>query len=131
MNEVTSSTRFRWAASDRYNILKDCAKKNRRNSTTAENVLWQNIRNKQLGVEFRRQHVIGDFIVDFVCLDKMLVIEVDGGYHTERIQSEDDDIRTRILNSLGFKVVRFSNERVLFDLDNVKSDIKNILRQLT
>ena len=131
MNEVTSSTRFRWAASDRYNILKDCAKKNRRNSTTAENVLWQSIRNKQLGVEFRRQHVIGDFIVDFVCLDKMLVIEVDGGYHTERIQLEDDEIRTRILNSLGFSLVRFSNDRVLFDLDNVKSDIKNILRQLT
>ena len=131
MNEVTSSTRFRWAASDRYNILKDCAKKNRRNSTTAENVLWQSIRNKQLGVEFRRQHVIGDFIVDFVCLDKMLVIEVDGGYHTERNQLEDDEIRTRILNSLGFSLVRFSNDRVLFDLDNVKSDIKNILRQLT
>lgn len=131
MNEVISSTRFRWAASDRYNILKDYAKKNRRNSTTAENVLWQNIRNKQLGVEFRRQHIIGDFIVDFVCLDKMLVIEVDGGYHTERDQLEDDEIRARILNSLGFKVVRFSNERVLFDLDNVKSDIKNILRQLT
>ena len=131
MNELTSSTRFRWAASDRYNILKDCAKKNRRNSTTAENVLWQNIRNKQLGVEFRRQHVIGDFIVDFVCLDKMLVIEVDGGYHTERDQLEDDEILTRILNSLGFSLVRFSNDRVLFDLDNVKSDIKNILRQLT
>ena len=131
MNEVISSTRFRWAASDRYNILKDYAKKNRRNSTTAENVLWQNIRNKQLGVEFRRQHIIGDFIVDFVCLDKMLVIEVDGGYHTERSQSEDDEIRTRILNSLGFSLVRFSNDRVLFDLDNVKSDIKNILRQLT
>jgi ATP-dependent DNA helicase RecG len=107
------------------------AKKNRRNSTTAENVLWQSIRNKQLGVEFRCQHIIGDFIVDFVCLDKMLVIEVDGGYHTERSQSEDDEIRTRILNSLGFSLVRFSNDRVLFDLDNVKSDIKNILRQLT
>ena len=131
MNEVTSSTRFRWAASDRYDLLKDYAKKNRRNSTTAENVLWQNIRNKQLGVEFRRQHVIGDFIVDFVCLDKMLVIEVDGGYHTERDQLEDDETRARILNSLGFRVVRFSNERVLLDLDNVKSDIKNILRQLT
>jgi very-short-patch-repair endonuclease len=131
MNEVTSSTRFRWAASDRYDLLKDYAKKNRRNSTTAENVLWQNIRNKQLGVEFRRQHVIGDFIVDFVCLDKMLVIEVDGGYHTERDQLEDDETRARILNSLGFWVVRFSNERVLLDLDNVKSDIKNILRQLT
>ena len=93
--------------------------------------MWQNIRNKQFGVEFRRQHIIGDFIVDFVCLDKMLVIEVDGGYHTERMQLEDDVIRTGILNSLGFKVVRFSNERVLLDLDNVKIEIKNILRQLT
>ena len=131
MNKVTSSTRFRWAASDRYDLLKKYAKENRMNSTTAENVLWQNIRNKQLGVEFRRQLVIGDFIVDFVCLDKMLVIEVDGGYHTERDQLEDDETRARILNSLGFCVVRFSNERVLLDLDNVMSDIKNILRQLT
>ena len=131
MNRVTKTTRFRWASSDRYSTLMDYAKKNRRNSTTAENVLWQNIRNKQLGVEFRRQHVIGDFIVDFVCLDKMLVIEVDGGYHTERDQLEDDEIRTRILNSLGFSLVRFSNDRVLFDLDNVKCEIQDILRQLT
>ena len=131
MNRVTKSTRFRWASTDRYNTLRDYAKKNRRNSTTAENVLWQSIRNKQLGVEFRRQHIIGDFIVDFVCLDKMLVIEVDGGYHTERNQSEDDDIRTRILNSLGFSLVRFPNDRVLFDLDSVKCDIQDILRQLT
>ena len=131
MNEVTKTTRFRWASSDRYNTLKDYAKKNRRNSTTAENVLWENIRNKQLGVEFRRQHIIRDFIVDFVCLDKKLVIEVDGGYHTERMQLKDDEIRTGILNSLGFWVVRLSNERVLFDLDNVMCDIQNILRQLT
>ena len=131
MNRVTKSTRFRWASTDRYNTLRDYAKKNRRNSTTAENVLWQSIRNKQLGVEFRRQHIIGDFIVDFVCLDKMLVIEVDGGYHTERNQSEDDEIRTRILNSLGFSLVRFPNDRVLFDLDSVKCDIQDILRQLT
>ncbi len=130
-NNVTSSTRFRWAASDRYDLLKKYSKENRRNSTQAEDLLWQNIRNKQFGVEFRRQHIIGDFIVDFVCLDKMLVIEVDGGYHTERDQLEDDEIRARILNSLGFWVVRFSNERVLLDLDNVMSDIKNILRQLT
>ena len=131
MNRVTKSTRYRWASSDRYNTLRDYAKKNRRNSTPAENVLWQSIRNKQLGVEFRRQHIIGDFIVDFVCLDKMLVIEVDGGYHTERNQSEDDEIRTQILNSLGFSLVRFSNDRVLFDIDSVKCDIKDILRQLT
>ena len=129
MNRVTKTTRFRWASSDRYSALRDYAKKNRRNSTI--NVLWQSIRNKQLGVEFRRQHIIGDFIVDFVCLDKMFVIEVDGGYHTERIQSEDDEIRTRILNSLGFSLVRFSNDRVLFDLDNVKCEIQDILRQLT
>ena len=75
-----ASTRFRWAASDRYELLKDFAKQNRKNATPAEDVLWGNIRNKALGVEFRRQHIIADFIVDFVCLDKMLIIEVDGGY---------------------------------------------------
>ena len=72
----TTSTRFRWAASDRYNLLKYFAKENRKNATLAEDILWENIRNKTLGAEFRRQHIIADFIADFVCLDKMLIIEI-------------------------------------------------------
>ena len=125
----TISTRFRWAASDRYNLLKDFAKENRKNSTLAEDILWGNIRNKQLGVEFRRQHIIADFIADFVCIDKMLIIEVDGGYHSEREQIEEDGVRTEILNKLGFRVIRFSNEEVQFNIEDVLQKIQNTLRE--
>ena len=124
-----ASTRFRWAASDRYELLKDFAKQNRKNATPAEDVLWGNIRNKALGVEFRRQHIIADFIVDFVCLDKMLIIEVDGGYHSERKQIEDDKLRTERLNGLGFQVMRFTNEDVLFGTEEVLQHNKNELRE--
>ena len=129
MNKNTISTRFKWAASDRYNLLKNFAKENRKNSTLAEDILWENIRNKQLGVEFRRQHIIADFIADFVCLDKMLIIEVDGGYHSEREQIEDDEVRTEILNKLGFRVVRFTNEEVQFNIDYVLQEIQKALRE--
>ena len=133
MNKTnTISTRFRWAASDRYNLLKDFAKQNRRNSTLAEDILWKNIRNKQFGVEFRRQHIIADFIADFVCIDKMLIIEVDGGYHSGKEQIEEDGVRTEILNNLGFRVVRFTNEEVQFNLDYVITDnTKHIERMNT
>ena len=124
----TTSTRFRWAASDRYNLLKDFAKENRKNATLAEDILWENIRNKTLGVEFRRQHIIADFIADFVCLDKMLIIEIDGGYHSERKQKEDDELRTERLNELGFRVIRFSNEEVQFNIEEVLKKIQNTLR---
>ncbi len=125
----TTSTRFRWAASDRYNLLKDFAKENRKNATLAEDILWENIRNKTLGVEFRRQHIIADFIADFVCLDKMLIIEIDGGYHSERKQKEDDELRTERLNELGFRVIRFSNEEVQFNIEEVLKKIQNTLRE--
>ena len=125
----TTSTRFRWAASDRYNLLKDFAKENRKNATLAEDILWENIRNKTLGIEFRRQHIIADFIADFVCLDKMLIIEIDGGYHSERKQKEDDELRTERLNELGFRVIRFSNEEVQFNIEEVLKKIQNTLRE--
>ena len=122
---VTTSTRFRWAASDRYSLLKDFAKQNRKNATTAENVLWEHIRGKLLGAEFRRQHIISDFIVDFVCLDKNLIIEVDGGYHSEKEQKEDDEFRTKQLNKLGFNVIRFQNEEILYETEKVLQKIKS------
>ena len=127
--DITTSTRFRWAASDRYPLLKEYAKLNRKNATPAEERLWNNIRNKKLGLEFRRQHIIADFIADFVCLDKMLVIEVDGGYHSEREQREDDELRTERLNGLGFQIIRFTNEEVLFDIESVLKKIQNTLRE--
>ena len=76
-----------------------------------------------MGMEFLRQHIIGDYIVDFVSRHGGLVIEVDGGYHSEPQQQEDDVIREQDLERMGFHVMRFSNEEVLFDIDNVIEQI--------
>ena len=111
---------------DRYGILKDYAKENRKNMTDAERVLWNEIRALP-EVRFRRQHPIGDYIADFICMKRKLIIEVDGGYHSEPHQQEDDKTRTSNLKNLGYTVIRFSNEEVLFDTENVIKKIKNKL----
>lgn len=82
-----------------------------------------------MGEEFRRQHIIYDYIVDFVCLDRMLVVEVDGAYHAEREQMEDDEVRTAHLEQIGFRVVRLSNEEVLSDIESVLERIRNELER--
>jgi very-short-patch-repair endonuclease len=83
----------------------------RKRSTDAEKLLWKHLRSKQLeGLKFRRQQPLGNYIVDFVCFEKQIVIEVDGGQHAEeRIDKERD----RWLNREGFKVLRFWNNEVL------------------
>ena len=78
-------------------MLKAFARENRKNPTMAEQILWTCIRDKALGTRFLRQHIIDDFIVDFVSLENSFVIEVDGSYHAEREQMEKDDVRTDIL----------------------------------
>ena len=70
-----------------------------------------------------RQHVIGDYIVDFLLPDISLVIEVDGAYHAELQQMEDDEQREEALNSMGYRVVRFTNEEVMYDIENVLETI--------
>ena len=113
-----------------YEILKENAKNRRKNPTEAELFLWQNLQNKQLeGYKFRREHVIGDCIADFVCLSKQLIIEVDGGYHNEENQKELDQARTAYLNRKGFKVIRFTNEDVLLNIEKTLETIKVALRQ--
>ena len=92
--------------------------------TDAERVLWNIIRTIP-NAHFRRQHPIGDYIADFICLKQKLIIEVDGGYHSEPRQQEDDEIRTSELNSLGYRVIRFSNEEVLYNTDKVIEQINN------
>ena len=110
-------------------LLIEKAKENRNNPTEAEAALWSQLRNKQLdGYKFRQQHLIGDFIVDFVCLSKKLVIEVDGGIHKET--KEYDEERTKILADRGFEVLRFKNEEVLGDIDAVLEKVSNNLAQL-
>lgn len=75
---------------DRYISLRDFAREKRKDMTLAEDVLWQHIRKKQLGHKFLRQYVIGDYVVDFACIDDGLIIEVDGGYHLAGNQQEED-----------------------------------------
>ncbi len=103
------------------------AKEHRKNPTEAEKILWNSLRNKNLGEKFRQQHLIDNYIVDFVCLSKKLVIEVDGGYHSTQEQKLLDNDRTIILESKGYKVIRFTNEEIIGNLENVLIEIKSEL----
>ena len=110
-----------------YKLLLDNARRQRENPTEAEALLWKYLSGDKLGEHFRRQHPIDNYIADFVCLRKQLVIEIDGGYHEDIDQQKRDDFRTRELAKKGFQVVRFTNEEVLADTDRVVSDISQIL----
>lgn len=120
---------YRTAAPDRYGHLKMWARENRNHMTDAERHIWHYLRGNQLGFKFLRQHIIADYIVDYVCLEKKLIIEIDGGYHSEPHQQDDDAMRTKRLNSLGFRVIRFTNEEILTDLLNTLSTIKEHLNE--
>ncbi len=108
-----------------YSIMKEKAIEMRNNPTPAECVLWEQLRNKQLGVKFRQQHIINRFIVDFCSVEKALIIEVDGKIH--ETQEEADAERTQVLEKHGYRVIRFSNEEVLNNLETVVDKIKEEL----
>ena len=95
--------------------------------TPAESALWELLKDTQLGYKFRRQHPIYGYIPDFVCLKKRLVVEVDGGYHYIGAQPINDEERTRYLNQYGFKVIRFTNEEVLNNIEEVIGKIKQTM----
>lgn len=100
-------------------------RKLRNNLTDAEKYLWCLLRMKNLGVKFRRQALIGNYIVDFVCYEKKLIIEIDGGQHAD---NKADIIRDEWLRSQGFKVLRFWNNEVLENRDGV---VEKIMQELT
>lgn len=116
---------------DSYQYVKAFAKQNRLNATPAEQKLWEALRNRKLeGAKFRRQHPIGGFIPDFVCLEYKLIIEVDGEYHNALEQEQYDLARTQWLNeNQEFQVLRFNNITVLNDIEQVLSSIKEALFQ--
>ena len=94
----------------------------RKNPTNAEKQLWQELRNRKLGGhKFRRQVAIDQFIVDFCCLENKIIIEIDGGIHFAK--PEHDQIRTERLESLGFRVIRFTYDLVLMAIENIKLKI--------
>ncbi|MBX3486492.1 MAG: endonuclease domain-containing protein [Candidatus Paracaedibacteraceae bacterium] len=96
----------------------------RKNQTDAEQILWKHLRGRRfLGWKIRRQHTLQGYIVDFVCLEHKIIIELDGGHHVER--KDYDEMRTRILEQDGYKVIRFWNNEVLHRLEDVLLSILN------
>ncbi len=112
------------------NPIIDAAKELRKSQTEAEKRLWFKLRDKQLcGVKFRRQELIGNYIVDFVSFENKLVIEIDGSPHRKTETKENDRQRTLWLKSEGFKVLRFWNSDIVDNLEAVIKRIKRNLRQ--
>jgi len=107
-----------------YGLLKENAKANRKNMTEAESVFWSLVKGSALGQKCLRQHIIGDYIVDFLFRRSKVVVEIDGGYHFTAEQQKDDAQRTEWLENKGYKVIRFTNEQVLFETDKVISVLK-------
>ena len=117
--------RMKWATADAlaYTAVENNAVKNRKPMTPAEDKLWQELKGNKLGIHFRRQHVIGMYIADFVSLKNHLVIEVDGEYHRTSEQQLVDQYRTDYLKGKGYRVIRFTNHQVLTDMESVMSII--------
>ncbi|RYG52500.1 MAG: leucine--tRNA ligase, partial [Chitinophagaceae bacterium] len=113
-----------------YGLTKELAKQHRQNPTVAEETLWQLLRKNKTGFHIRRQHIIGAYIVDFACLDKMVTIEIDGGYHNDPEVKQYDEERTRFLKENGFTERRFTNAEVDANPEDVVKRITEALSQL-
>ncbi len=124
--------RYKYETADAslYKVLQERALQHRNYPTQAEAVLWEYLKGNRLGAKFRRQHLIGQYIPDFVCLSKQLIVEVDGGYHFIGDQIISDEQRTAYLESFGYHVIRFTNEEVLADTQNVLQKIRHIMNHL-
>lgn len=125
------SPSFQTADPKSYTKLKEFASELRKNETEAERILWANLRDGQIdGFKFRRQHIIGNYIADFVCLPLKLIIEIDGSVHQLPDVKDNDEFRTEWLESQGFRVIRFTNREVVSQLDRTKLMITNELWQI-
>ena len=107
------------------------ARELRQSSTKEERVLWQLLRNRQFkNLKFKRQFPIGNYIVDFVCEEIKLIIELDGGQHNEPENIEADKVRTEFLESKGFKVIRFWNKDINLNIAGVYEFLLNEVEKL-
>ncbi|MEL6656737.1 MAG: tRNA uridine-5-carboxymethylaminomethyl(34) synthesis GTPase MnmE [Bacteroidota bacterium] len=119
---------WRSAKPEAYGRLKAFAREMRNKQTPSEKKLWERLRKRQVaGCKFLRQHVIGPFIGDFFCAQKKLIIEVDGEYHQAPEVELSDMQRTQVLEAKGYKVLRFTNEQVLNDINSVINQIEKYL----
>ncbi len=133
LDDDDSESRYKYQTGDpvMYGLLKDFVKVHRSTPTQAEIVLWESLRSKKLsGIKFRRQHIIGTFIADFVSLRHKLIIEVDGLIHSLPENQFNDQQRTNTLNELGFEVIRFSNDQVLHKTEEVLNLISEKIKEI-
>ncbi len=111
--------------------LKDMRRQLRQRMTPAELVLWKKLRNgKFLQLKFKRQHSIGNYIVDFYCAHPRLIIEIDGGVHFEKEQKEKDTYRDKNLAEMDYAILRFSNDEVLNSTKDVLRRIEAVIGEI-
>jgi leucyl-tRNA synthetase len=123
-----TTPKYQTAQPSLYSITKTLSEEKRKNPTHEEQVMWQLLRANKTGFHIRRQHIIGSYIVDFACLDKLVTIEIDGGYHNNpEIQFYDKE-RTAFLKANGFTELRFTNEEIKQDANAV---IKKVAEELS
>jgi ATP-dependent DNA helicase RecG len=126
-----SAPNYATARASSYQLLKELQVETKKRTTETEAILWNYLKGKNLEeYKFRRQHIIDEFIVDFVCLTKKLIIEIDGKYHERPEMIEADKLRTQILQGVGFKIIRFTNEEVIGHIESVLKKIVNELGSL-
>jgi adenine-specific DNA-methyltransferase len=110
--------------------MKQRARELRRSQTEAERNFWNRVRDRRLsGYKFRRQHPIGPFVVDFVCLDRRLIIELDGGQHA--LDVEEDRKRSLFLESQGYTILRLWNNEVFENMEGVLQTVLSVLNEVT
>ena len=131
MEKNSKNKRPRWNTANRdfYRQYGEARKTLLHSMTPAEKLLWQELKGKKLGVKFRRQHIIESFIPDFVALSIKLIIEVDGKIHLK--QTDKDLERTQLLELIGYNVIRFTNEEVENNIDEVIRKIKYTVDSIT
>lgn len=105
----------------------DQSRRLRLNSTDVETLLWQHLRNRRLGVKFRRQHPVGGYVADFACEEARLIIELDGGQHNDPAHQAYDAKRTAHLAESGWRVLRFWNNDVMENIEGVVTSIHHAL----
>ncbi|MDT0685271.1 endonuclease domain-containing protein [Autumnicola psychrophila] len=120
--------RSMWKGAPRENFAR--AQQLRANMTADEKLLWERLKQNQLGYRFRWQHPVQKFIVDFYCHELRLVIEVDGGYHQNHEQKKSDAEREKLLEFQDLTIMRFTNEEVTNDIEEVINTIKTKIEGL-
>ena len=127
MTKDTENTMFYGASPEIF----EYAWRLRQKLTPSEAILWDVLKGKQLGVKFRRQHPLNNYIADFYCHEKRLIIEIDGGYHLESEQKAKDEVRSQDIESFGIKVIRFTNDEVNKNITKVIEKIKYVIDHRT